>query len=130
MQSSCTCVSLSVGVYPCVCSQPPMTHSVVSSQQAGSKEEAVFIISPGCHSHGAYGCYHHLYNYTTMSYSHPPHGPCLCDAHQLGKTVRFVIPLLYVVQGRVILRVFKCETFKVSQHKIIKNICFSDICAK
>lgn len=56
-------VCVSDFVFQCVCSPLLMTHDTLSCRQAESEEGAVFVISAGCHSHGAFGCCHHRCNY-------------------------------------------------------------------
>lgn len=100
------CVFCCVCVFQCVCSQPLMTHSVLSCRQAESEEEAVFVISPGCHSHGAFGCCHHQCNYNTVCLTVTLFTACVSltstNRETLSDLQCFPHPVRWLV-GRVIL---------------------------
>lgn len=92
--SAPVCTSVWPCVFHCVCSL--MTHSVLSCRQAESEEEeAMFVISAGCHSHGVFGCCHHQCNYDTAFYSRPSSLPAsLWRLLIKEKTVRKVFLLV------------------------------------
>lgn len=57
------CVPACVRVFSRACLECVCSYSVLPCWQEESEEEAVFVIFPCCHGHGAFWCCHHQRNY-------------------------------------------------------------------
>lgn len=60
---SVSCPRVWGSLLDCVCSEPAMSHAVLSCLQEESVEEAVFVTSVSCYSHGAFVCRYPRVNY-------------------------------------------------------------------
>lgn len=78
---SCPCVWGSL--VDCVCSEPAMSHGVLSCRQEKSVEEAVFVTSPSCYSHGAFVHHSPHFNYN-VACDNPFFSPRFCDVFQVA----------------------------------------------
>lgn len=79
---SASCPHVWGSLLDCVCSEPAMSHGVLSWRQDGTVEEAVFVTSASCYSHGAF-----IHHYPHFNYNAACDNPfsCLhfCDVFQV-----------------------------------------------